>query len=87
MFSWVQNPVCRKIFNANGLGCSAPAATPPIIPLHVLYPHSPLPTARMPGNFHLKEFASIIIELLKKKKKNHNLRWLKSIDICTFRHD
>lgn len=43
MFSWVQNPVCRKIFNANGLGCSAPAATPPIIPLHVLYPHSPLP--------------------------------------------
>lgn len=28
MFSWVQNPVCRKIFNANGLGCSSPAATP-----------------------------------------------------------
>lgn len=30
MFSWVQNPVCRKIFNANGLGCSSPAATPPL---------------------------------------------------------
>lgn len=29
MFSWVQNPVCRKIFNANGLGYSSPAATPP----------------------------------------------------------
>lgn len=28
MFSWVQNPVCRKIFNANGLGCSSPADTP-----------------------------------------------------------
>lgn len=32
MFSWVQNPVCRKVFNANGLGCSSPAATPPTPP-------------------------------------------------------
>lgn len=34
------------------------------------YPNASKPTARMPGNFHLKEFASIIIELLKKKKKS-----------------
>lgn len=43
MFSWVQNPLCRKIFNANGLGCSSPAATPFHFPLHILYPMRLLP--------------------------------------------
>lgn len=41
------------------------------------YPNASKPTARMPGNFHLKEFASIIIELLKKKKKKSQPQMVK----------